>query len=109
MFRKIVKDSIINYDTSTWINNMNLAILDTAISPSHMIIQKIIIPGYNNMLRVTPKNMKFVLNKNINYGKSAKKFHQDPVKTFHTKFYKQHQQLLLNHLLSIYRLFLLDQ
>ena len=40
VFRQIVEDSIINYDTSTWIQNMNLAISDTnvvldiAISPS---------------------------------------------------------------------------
>ena len=40
VFRKIFEDSIINYDTTTWINNMNQAltatnvILNTAISPS---------------------------------------------------------------------------
>ena len=79
VFRQIVEDSIINYDTSTWIQNMNLAISDTnvvldiAISPSlwllpsNMIIQKTTIPGYNNMLHVATKNMKFGLNKNINY------------------------------------------
>ena len=38
--RKIVEDSIVNYDTATWINNMNTAItatnviLNTTISPS---------------------------------------------------------------------------
>ena len=101
VFRQIVEDSIINYDTSTWIQNMNLAIsdtnvvLDTAISPSlwllpsNMIIQKTVIPGYNNMLKVATQNMKFGLNKNINYygtinKNTPKKIHQDDsVKTSH--------------------------
>ena len=40
VFRQIVEDSIINYSTSTWINNMNQALTDTnvvlniAISPT---------------------------------------------------------------------------
>ena len=29
VFRQIVEDSIINYDTSTWINNMNQALKST--------------------------------------------------------------------------------
>lgn len=78
---------------------MNLAvsdtnvILDTAISPSlwlipsNMIIPKIIIPGYNNMLKIADKSMKFGLNKNANYyvsvGNSQKKIHQDQVLTHH--------------------------
>ena len=92
VFRKLVEDAIVNYNVSTWIQNMNLAvsdtnvILDTAISPSlwlipsNMIIQKTIIPGYNNMLKIASKNMKFGLNKNINYMEthksSQKKTHQ---------------------------------
>ena len=88
VFRQIVEDSIINYDTQTWIQNMNLAIFDTnvvldiAISPrlgllpSNMIIQKTTIPRYNNMLRVATKNMKFGLNKNINYYGSERSEHQ---------------------------------
>ena len=88
VFRQIVEDSIINYDTSTWINNMNLAIsdtnviLDTAISPSlwllpsNMMIQKTVIPGYNNMLKVATKNIKFGLNKNINYCGSERSEHR---------------------------------
>ena len=100
VFRQIVEDSIINYDTSTWIQNMNLAISDTnvvldiAISPSlwllpsNMIIQKTTIPGYNNMFRVATKNMKFGLNKNINYyatirKNTPKKIHQDSTITSH--------------------------
>ena len=82
-----------NYDVSTWIQNMNLAISDTkiildlAISPklwllpSKMIIQKNIIPGYNNMLCMATKDMKFGLNKNINYFHNnrdlQKKIHQN--------------------------------
>ena len=44
VFRQIVADSIINYDTTTWINNMNEAIsatnvvLNTAISPTLWLI-----------------------------------------------------------------------
>ena len=43
-FRKIFEDSVINYDTATWINNMNTAItatnvvLNTAISPSLWLV-----------------------------------------------------------------------
>ena len=52
VFRKLVEDAIVNYDVTTWIQNMNLAIsdanvkLDIAISPSlwllpsNMVIQK---------------------------------------------------------------------
>ena len=92
VFRQIVEDSIINYDTSTWIQNMNLAISDTnvvldiAISPSLWLLpSKIIIPGYN-MLCVASKNMKFGLNKNINYYgtlRVQKKIHQDSAITSH--------------------------
>ena len=79
VFRQIVEDSIINYDTSTWINNMNQAIsstnvvLNTAISPtlwlipSSLIILKNPIDGYNNKLKVSNKNMVFGINKNLNY------------------------------------------
>ena len=79
VFRKIVADSIINYDTTTWINNMNEAvsdtnvILNTVISPtlwlipSSFIILKNPIEGYNNKLKVSTQDMKFGINKGLNY------------------------------------------
>ena len=98
VFRQIVEDSIINYDTSTWINNMNQAITSTnvvlniAISPtlwlipSSLIILEKPIVGYNK-LRVSDETMKFGLNKNVNYygttNNNPKKIHQDSVITAH--------------------------
>ena len=76
-FRDIVNDSIINYNVSTWINNMNRSITDTnlvrnlAISPSlwlipsTLIILKNPIKGYNNKLRIATTNMKFCINADI--------------------------------------------
>ena len=73
------EDSIINYDTTIWINNMNTAItatnviLNTAISPtlwlipSSMIILKNPIEGYNNKLKVSSEEMKFGINKKLNF------------------------------------------
>ena len=94
VFRQIVEDSIINYDTSTWINNMNQAITSTnvvlniAISPtlwlipSSLIILEKPIVGYNK-LKVSDETMKFGLNKNVNYygntNAQPKKIHQDSI------------------------------
>ena len=76
-FRSIVEDSIINYNVSTWINNMNGSItgtnvvLNLAIWPnlwlilSNLNILKNPIKSYNNKLRVVRTNMKFVLIKNL--------------------------------------------
>ena len=79
VFRQIVEDSNINYDASTWVNNMNQAVTSTnvvlniAISPtlwlipsSLTILEKPIV-GYNNKLKVSDETMKFGLNKNVNY------------------------------------------
>ena len=92
VFRQIVKDSIINYETSTWINNMNQAVTSTnvvlnmAISPtlwlipSNLIILEKPIVGYNNKLKVSDESMNFGLNKNVNYfgttNNQPKKVHQ---------------------------------
>ena len=77
-FRSIVEDSIVNYNTSTWINNIYQAVtgtnvvLNIAISPSlwllpsNLILLNKPIPGYNNKLKVSDENMKFGLNKDIN-------------------------------------------
>ena len=60
VFTQIVEDSIINYNTSTWINNVNQAVsatnvvLNMAISPTlwlipnNLIILDKPIVGYNN-------------------------------------------------------------
>ena len=86
VFRKIFEDSITNYDTTTWINNMNTAItatnvvLNTAISPtlwlipSSMVILKNPIEGYNNKLKVSNENMVFGINEKLNYYGEEKKF-----------------------------------
>ena len=100
VFRKIVEDSIINYDTTTWINNMNGAvsdtnvILNTAISPtlwlipSSLIILKNPIQGYNNKLKVSTKDMVFGINDELNYQgeekSSVKKQHQSGLKKIET-------------------------
>ena len=93
VFRQIVKDSVINYDTTTWINNMNEAvsdtnvILNTAISPtlwlipSSLIILKNPIEGYNNKLRVSTEDMVFGINKDLNY--QGEEEETSPVKKQH--------------------------
>ena len=85
VFRKIVEDSIINYETTTWINNMNKAVsdtnvlLDTAISPtlwlipSSLIILKNPVEGYNNKLKVSTPDMVFGINKGLNYKAEKEK------------------------------------
>ena len=77
-FRPIVEDSIMNYNVSTWINNMNRSITDTnvvlnlAISPSlwlipsNLIILKNPIKGYNNKLHIATINMNIGVNADIN-------------------------------------------
>ena len=85
VFRQIIADSIVNYDTSTWINNMNTAIsstnviLNIAISPtlwlipSSLIILKNPVEGYNNKLKVSSEDMVFGINNNLNYYGTQKK------------------------------------
>ena len=91
VFWKIVEDSIINYETTTWINNMNQAvsdtnvILNTAISPtlwlipSSLIILKNPIEGYNNKLKVSTADMFFGVNNRLNYQGKEEKI-KSPVK-----------------------------
>ena len=101
VFRKIIKDSIVNYDTTTWINNMNEAvrdtnvILNTAISPTLWLIPSSLIIlknpiGCNNKLRVSIQDMVFGINNKLNYQgeeKEEKEFpkqHQSQVKKLKT-------------------------
>ena len=100
VFRKVVEDSIINYETTTWINNINEAIsatnvvLNTAISPtpwlipSSLIILKNPIEGYNNKLKVSTKDMKFGINKGLNYYKKS------PVKQYQLPVKKKKEEIL---------------
>ena len=93
VFRQIFEDSVVNYDTSTWINNMNEAIsttnviLNVAISPmlwlipSSLIILKNPLEGYNNKLKVSDENMVFGINKKLNfYGRDKTKLDTNETK-----------------------------
>ena len=78
-FRAIVKETIAQSDVSVTITNMRTAIQNTnvvlnmAISPgmilipSDLILQKIKIPGYNNVLTLATEKMKFGKNTGVNY------------------------------------------
>ena len=83
VFRKIVKETIAQSDTTITISNMRTAIanrnaiLNMAISPgmtlvpSNLIIQREKIPGYNNVLTSATDKMKFGKNTGINYKAPA--------------------------------------
>ena len=93
VFRQIVEDSIINYNTSKWINNMNQAVTSTNVVfnmansptlwliPSNLIILEKPIVRYNNELKVSDEFMNFGLNKNVNCvgvkKEQPKKVHQE--------------------------------
>ena len=80
-FRDIVEHSILNFNISLWINDMNRSIISTniilnmAISPSlwllsnNQIILKNPVPGYNNTIKIANKSMDFGYN-NINITNS---------------------------------------
>ena len=79
VFKKLVNDTIIQSDPTVTISNMRKAIkdtnvvLNTAISPgiilipSNLIILDKMVPGYNNVLKLATKGMKFGKNDNVNY------------------------------------------
>ena len=79
VFRKIVKDTLVQTDTTVTVSNMRTAIentnvvLNMAISPgmilipSDLIIQKTKVAGYNNVLTLATDKMKFGKNANVNY------------------------------------------
>ena len=78
VFRKIVKSTIIEDDVTVAIGNMRKAIADTnvvlnaaitpgiVLVPARMIILKEKIPGYNNILKLASKEMKFGVNSKVN-------------------------------------------
>ncbi len=83
MFHKIVKESLVESDVTVTISNMRTSIettkvvLNMAISPgmilvpSDLIIQKVKIPGYNNILKLATDKMKFGKNADVNYKAPA--------------------------------------
>ena len=78
VFRKIVRDTIIEDDQTITISNMRKAITDTHVTlntaitpgmiliPGNLIILAQEIPGYNNILTVADQSMKFGLNDDVN-------------------------------------------
>ena len=85
VFRKIVKDTIVQNDTTVLISNMrasiqatnvvlNLAIVPNVIlMPSNFVILDKKIEGYNNILTTATEEMSFGINKNVNYSKPKSK------------------------------------
>ncbi len=79
VFHKIMKESLVESDVTITISNIRTAIettnvvLNMAISPgmilvpSDLIIQKVKIPGYNNILKLATDKMKFGKNADVNY------------------------------------------
>ena len=89
VFRKIVKDTIVQNDTTVLISNMrasiqatnvvlNLAIVPNVIlMPSNFVILDKKIEGYNNILTTATEEMSFGINKNVNYTKPNSKTKPD--------------------------------
>ena len=90
VFRKIVKDTIIQNDTTVLISNMrasiqatnvvlNLAIVPNVIlMPSNLVILDKKIEGYNNILTTATEEMSFGVNKDVNYSKPKPKPKRKP-------------------------------
>ena len=80
VFRKIVEDTIVQNDTTVLISNMrtsiqatnvvlNLAVVPNVIlMPSNFVILDKKIEGYNNVLTTATDEMKFGVNKDVNYS-----------------------------------------
>ena len=99
VFRKIVKDTITQNDSTITISNMRTAIRDTnvvlntaltpgvVLVPSSLVILKKSIPGYNNILTIATNSMKRGVNRKVNYtgspNKEPKKLHQEEAPTAH--------------------------
>ena len=83
VFRKIVEDTIIQNSSTVLISNMrksiqatnvvlNLAVVPNVIlMPSNFVILSKKIRGYNNVLTTATGDMKFGVNKNVNYVRDA--------------------------------------
>ena len=84
IYRRLVKDTITQDDPVKAISDMRLAIKNTNVVlnmaitpgiiliPSYMIILEEKIAGYNNVLTLAKKDMKFGVNENVNYVKPVK-------------------------------------
>ena len=96
---------MLNYNTSTWINNKNRAIRDTniilnlAISPSlwlmsnNLIIIKNSIKDFNNKLQVATINMTFGVNENLNKINTQSTLNTTVYRVSCQMVYKRNQQL----------------
>ena len=83
IFHRLVKDTITQDDPVKAVSDMRLAIKNTnvvlnmAISPylilipSNMIILKERVAGYNNVLTLATKDMKFGVNREVNYANAT--------------------------------------
>ena len=83
VFKKLVNDTVIQSDHTVTISNMRKAITDTNVVlnmvispgiiliPSNLIILDKMVPGYNNVLKLATKGMKFGKNDEVNYFKPA--------------------------------------
>ena len=79
VFKKLVNDTIIQSDHTVTISNMRKAIKDTNVVlnmvispgiiliPSNLIILDKMVPGYNNVLKLATKGMRFGKNDDVNY------------------------------------------
>ena len=79
VFKKLVNDTVIQSDHTITISNMRKAIKDTNVVlnmvispgiiliPSNLIILKEMVPGYNNVLKLATKGMRFGKNDKVNY------------------------------------------
>ena len=91
VFKKLVGDTIIQSDHTVTISNMRKAIKDTNVVlnmvispgiiliPSNLIILNKMIPGYNNVLKLATKGMRFGKNDKVNYFKPSEE--PSPVNT----------------------------
>ena len=80
VFKKLVNDTIIQSDHTVTISNMRKAIKDTNVVlnmvispgiiliPSNLIILDKMVPGYNNVLKLATKGMRFGKNDDVNYS-----------------------------------------
>ena len=93
IFYKLVKDTITQDDPVKAISDMRVAIKDTNVVlnmaitpgiiliPSNMIILKEKVAGYNNVLTLATKDMKFGVNKDVNYVKPQEVLDKTPKTT----------------------------
>ena len=83
VFKKLVNDTIIQSDHTVTISNMRKAIKDTNVVlnmvispgiiliPSNLIILDKMVSGYNNVLKLATKGMRFGKNDDVNYFKPS--------------------------------------